>query len=681
MSSKRLTDIGSSTGLTLFDLIHIVNTGDTSQGNPAGSSYKATLKQVADTFSGIFSTGFTGGTVNGLTNFTGGLSANTFNTTSFTLNGVTITGFTFGSTFTGNTSASCITDIYVSNVNSCSPLHIQPNSNGNVLIGENGGVNVGIGTSLPSEKLEVSGKTKTTTLQVTYGSPQLGYVLTAADTKGNMTWQLPTGDGVIYTGEPIEGLNGVVITANTSLSTGLNDLMNYLNKRYCDLEATFTSYPDQRYTVYGLGYNVLAPNHKNYCCTELPPPFDEYPDPTPCDNRWYNYAKPINPSVEVSISGGEAPYTYEWSIAEGDEAGHRFRYCYDSITQDKVYLDVNFKKIVDTLLPGGNPTLAGPYYPKTTIKQNEATIAGTTLQLKVTDANGANKTFYYRYTSEDCYPVNASVCNSYNVEFCNQGQTFFKNVTIELDFMDDERRIPTCTDLSSYGINRPELNEADIDGILREQRNAFLVRQNSFFLASSAGNQFQPFDKPTAGFLPRANLNLNTLTYPYSLYANNNGKAPLKYINVFDGGYPISQVYDEVAGVLTNLWTEVVDPDYGTTLADRYPGVTDLIRRPTVKTFADLPTPSSNDPIPIVNGQIVRVFDGAQDFIWNAGTSSWETFSLYLEDVLSVRRTRGADQRKASEEMQLAMKSFTWANVYVLQHMIKTFRDYQITNI
>jgi hypothetical protein len=60
--------------------------------------------------------------------------------------------------FTGNTSGDCITDIYVSNVNSCSPLHIQPNSNGNVLIGENGGVNVGIGTTSPTAKLHVIGQ-------------------------------------------------------------------------------------------------------------------------------------------------------------------------------------------------------------------------------------------------------------------------------------------------------------------------------------------------------------------------------------------------------------------------------------------------------------------------------------------------------------------------------------------
>jgi hypothetical protein len=66
--------------------------------------------------------------------------------------------------FTGNTSASCITDLYVSNLNSCSPLHIQPTNLGNVFISENGGT-VGIGTTsvdvIAPETLTISAKSTT----------------------------------------------------------------------------------------------------------------------------------------------------------------------------------------------------------------------------------------------------------------------------------------------------------------------------------------------------------------------------------------------------------------------------------------------------------------------------------------------------------------------------------------
>jgi hypothetical protein len=41
-----------------------------------------------------------------------------------------------GSTFTGNTSIACISDIWVSNIHSCSPLHINPNNEGNIYFGE-----------------------------------------------------------------------------------------------------------------------------------------------------------------------------------------------------------------------------------------------------------------------------------------------------------------------------------------------------------------------------------------------------------------------------------------------------------------------------------------------------------------------------------------------------------------
>ena len=58
--------------------------------------------------------------------------------------------------FTGNTSGDCITDLYVTNLNSCSQLHIQPINTGDVYISEGGG-NVGVGTSSPNAKLSIVG--------------------------------------------------------------------------------------------------------------------------------------------------------------------------------------------------------------------------------------------------------------------------------------------------------------------------------------------------------------------------------------------------------------------------------------------------------------------------------------------------------------------------------------------
>lgn len=104
------------------------------------------------------------------------------------ISGGTLYGPLLGSTL--GSSGNCFTDLYVSNINSCSPLNIQPTNAGNVLIGLGGAVNVGINNTNPQAKLDVNGKTKTTTLQVTSGATA-GYVLTSLDSNGNATWSAP----------------------------------------------------------------------------------------------------------------------------------------------------------------------------------------------------------------------------------------------------------------------------------------------------------------------------------------------------------------------------------------------------------------------------------------------------------------------------------------------------------
>lgn len=147
MPKQRLTDRQLASGVTLTDLVHIVITGDTSQSS-AGSSYKATIQQISDVIGGGGGM-FTGGTVTGPTIFTNGLSANTISATTY-LN---------LPTFTGNTSGDCITDLYVTNLYGCSPLHIDPSGLNNVYIVENGG-NVGIGTTATTVTLDVAGETR-----------------------------------------------------------------------------------------------------------------------------------------------------------------------------------------------------------------------------------------------------------------------------------------------------------------------------------------------------------------------------------------------------------------------------------------------------------------------------------------------------------------------------------------
>lgn len=138
----KLTTRALASGVTASDLIHIVIPSDVSQ-DPAGSSYKSSIQQVFDAYPYVTFTGgtynsgtgtititnntggtvsitgvtsggssvFTGGTVNGPTNFTNGLTANTISATTYY-------------NLPGSSSGNCFVDFYVRNVHGCSPISI-----------------------------------------------------------------------------------------------------------------------------------------------------------------------------------------------------------------------------------------------------------------------------------------------------------------------------------------------------------------------------------------------------------------------------------------------------------------------------------------------------------------------------------------------------------------------------
>ncbi len=90
----------------------------------------------------------------------------------FDSNGNVVTGTTgVGSSFSwsdplvssGNTSTDCLTNLYVANLRSCSPLYINPGDEGDVYFGSNSGVTIqtsfgkmGIGTQTPISKLHIN---------------------------------------------------------------------------------------------------------------------------------------------------------------------------------------------------------------------------------------------------------------------------------------------------------------------------------------------------------------------------------------------------------------------------------------------------------------------------------------------------------------------------------------------
>jgi len=245
-----LTDrtLAQSSAITPTTLIHIVTTGDTSQ-NPAGSSYKAELQQLATVLTGVT---FTGGSSNCITDFyvtnVYGCSPITFQD-SFQMIGSTSSGTLsvaegFQTTASGNYSHSegfktTASGNYshsegngtqsVSDYSHTSGLRTRSNGDYQVVVGQyndytkprgNSAFIIGNGTSPGFESdllvavssqvsifgtLDVTGLTKTDNFRLTT-SPNNGYVL-VSDGLGNGTWQ------------PLSAVTGTSLTSVTGITT------------------------------------------------------------------------------------------------------------------------------------------------------------------------------------------------------------------------------------------------------------------------------------------------------------------------------------------------------------------------------------------------------------------------------------------------------------------------------
>ena len=106
------------------------------------------------------------------------VTGGTFNDTSGEMTFVNNSGGTFvvsglSTDFTGNTSGTCITDLHISNLHSCSPLYVNPLDEGNIYFGSTSGVTIdvannriGIGTETPSSQLHIAGSGANTIIRV-----------------------------------------------------------------------------------------------------------------------------------------------------------------------------------------------------------------------------------------------------------------------------------------------------------------------------------------------------------------------------------------------------------------------------------------------------------------------------------------------------------------------------------
>lgn len=163
---------------------------------------------------------------NGTWLFDPGLSASTGTIDDFTANTISVTTI-------GN-SGDCVNDLYVSNIHSCSPLNINPLDEGNIYFGSTSGVTIdvansrlGIGTTTPTEKLDVSGNTKIS------GSLNIGTILSGTplinlglDSSGNVVTGSTPFDTFVIAGGYSESTGTLSLLRNDANFVNITGITN-----------------------------------------------------------------------------------------------------------------------------------------------------------------------------------------------------------------------------------------------------------------------------------------------------------------------------------------------------------------------------------------------------------------------------------------------------------------------
>ena len=209
---KKISELPSVSTIKNADLFAIVQDGVTSNVT------FTILEGVISGYTASADTYVTGGVYNSGTtsiDFTGNTDFPPFSVDVSDIGGI----------FTGNTSATCISDIYVSNIHSCSPLNINPLNEGNIFIGTgftfdltgNTDQRLGINTSIPQANLHIKGLTPPSGDTLFLLEDSVGNVVIGANDEGALSIGVDPYD--ITT----SGSSSLFIKGDSSTSTGNSD--------------------------------------------------------------------------------------------------------------------------------------------------------------------------------------------------------------------------------------------------------------------------------------------------------------------------------------------------------------------------------------------------------------------------------------------------------------------------
>ena len=206
---KKISELPSVSTIKNVDLFAIVQDGVTSNVT------FAILESVISASTASADTYVTGGVYNSGTtsiDFTGNMGFPPFSVGVSDIGGI----------FTGNTSATCISDIYVSNIHPCSPLNIIPNNDGNLFIGSGFTFDLtgttdqrlGINVSTPLANIHIKGLTPPLVDNLFLLEDSLGNIVLGANDEGALAIGVDPHDIAM------SGKSSLFIKGESNVSTG-----------------------------------------------------------------------------------------------------------------------------------------------------------------------------------------------------------------------------------------------------------------------------------------------------------------------------------------------------------------------------------------------------------------------------------------------------------------------------
>jgi hypothetical protein len=349
------------------------------------------------------------------------------------------------------------------------------------------------------------------------------------------------------------------------------------------------------------------------------------------------------PSLTSEITNGEGPYTYQWEIAQGEFVGH-------FISGSTTLPTLNLTCIAANSIRTGD------------IDKN---IKVSNIKLTVTDSKGCKETVHFVYTS-DCYsmiidpPQETQPYLGGRLVNTLYGDTQF--AVIPMDFMNDPRYMPTCTELKNICCVECFESYSVASTSYRRNRDEYFKSLNENLINEQYGTEY-------------LNTSLNFTQWDPGNIADQ--------LILYKGGLENYNYLSGCPECSFRVWSEIKWPTLNNkTLAEIFP----MINLNTGVKFVWLDAVQFGEIPPTGQpGQLIKWGIDPLDptyltsHAWDPTTNSW---SSVLADVIDEINTPNKDRTqawlKAFNELVLATVPFVWANDYALFHRYKYELKYTV---